>query len=252
MIYKYKNLTDYPIVEVLDEFKETKKVTGTFHLSFFKHALAYISNSCTLVRTEAGKISPSETYARMGKDNNELGKQLVSLFYQVSRSQLIALKLTDRRVLDYNTAVPLFMSAYKLYDDIGYEEWDKEDKFIKYFLGKPLEGLYELDDWELPSDFDIDQARIDSQTSASGAKAGETEPPTSYKFNTAKWTPTITRKDMIGRMTLQTWAYNVEYRHDKMILDPWNWDNMPEAYDIRAKDILDPATVYVQNPDLDY
>jgi hypothetical protein len=52
---------------------------------------------------------------------------------------------------------------------------------------------------------------------------------------------------MIGRMMLQTWSYNSTLRKDSMILDPLNWDNMPEAYDITAKEIL--AQV---NNDLDY
>ena len=250
MIYKYKNLTDYPIEETLEEYRETKKVNATFHLSFFKHALAYISNSCTLVRTEAGKISPSETYARMRADGNQLGLKLITLFYEVPRSQIMYNAQVYKDVLQYNSAVPLFMSAYKLYDDIGYEEWDKEDKFIKYFLGKPLEGLTELDDlWEYPVDLDIDEERTEAQTVKSGVKAGEVTLPTAWKFNTGtlSFLPDVTRKDMIGRMMLQTWSYNSTLRKDSMILDPLNWDNMPEAYDITAKEIL--AQV---NNDLDY
>ena len=121
------------------------------------------------------------------------------------------------------------------------EKWDKSDSMLKYFLGSALEGLTELPEgWTGPDDAVEERDRL--QTYSTGAKSGETEAPTSYKLNRATWYAPVLRSDIIARMVLQTWLFNSSLRNDLMILDPWDWDSMPESLDITTEDILSIGT----------
>jgi hypothetical protein len=52
----------------------------------------------------------------------------------------------------------------------------------------------------------------------------------------------VGRRDIIARMVLQTWVFNAVFRNELMILDPWNWDSMPESLDLTGEDILMPKS----------
>jgi hypothetical protein len=258
-MYKYKDLEQYPLKDMIEDWRDTKKVGDKLHLQFFAHSLAYISKNVVLVNCanlpfqgEPGEmISSTNTYEKM--KNDFLALRILKLWYDVPRSKLIAVALTHKDARQYSSVVPLFMSAFKLYDDVGYEKWDKSDKMLKYFLGKSLEGLTDLPEgWTGPDD--TMQERVLLQTYSTGTKSGETEPPTSYKLNRATWyAEGVAHNDIIARMVLQTWLFNTIYRNDLMILDPWDWDSMPEAIDITTEDILSIGTTSKKGSDaLDY
>ena len=140
----------------------------------------------------------------------------------------------------YSSAVPLTMAALKEHQGIKYNEWNKEDPSIVYFLGSGLKGLYDMQKIEplaLTSE-DVHKYRSIGMTYSSGKKEGTTEPPTAWKLNKLDLVPTdVHRNDMINRMLLQTWVFNAELRHTNMILDPWDWDLVPEPWDISVQDL---------------
>jgi len=248
-MYKYKDLTQYPLKDMIEDWRDTKKVADKMHLQFFAHSLAYISKNVQLLSTinqpfqgQPGEmISSTNTYEKMRAENDFLALRILKLWYDVPRSKLIGVALTHKDARQYSSVVPLFMSAFKLYDGVGYEKWDKSDSMLKYFLGSALEGLTELPEgWTGPDDAVEERDRL--QTYSTGAKSGETEAPTSYKLNRATWYAPVLRSDIIARMVLQTWLFNSSLRNDLMILDPWDWDSMPESLDITTEDILSIGT----------
>jgi hypothetical protein len=244
MLYKFKNLEDYPLKELLEEYAEDGKITsGKMLPQFFAHALAYISRTVILIDNEGVEISRdlsrrdqlraiSSTNTITKMLDNKLAMLLLKVFYAIPRSQILNLSQTHKDARQYSSAVPLFMSAFKLFDGIDYEWWDKSDPKLKYFLGNSLEGLLALGDW----DFEYDQDKRD--TALTVMSTGEVQPPTSYKCLKAAWQPDVGRRDIIARMVLQTWVFNTVFRNDLMILDPWNWESMPKSLDITGEDIL--------------
>jgi len=221
MIFKYKDLARYPVLDIIAQY-EAKELKDILAPQYFEHMRAHLSNKTTLVRNAKGLIEAKKTYEGM----DDLSKHFIGLMHKVPRSKLAKLAATKNP--DFSAAVPYVMSAFKLYDDIGYEEWDKSDPFLVFFLSGM--GWLLATDFEVPEE-SIEQLRIDHMTVQT---TGHTEVPTKYKFNNGK----VFTHSMLGRMYCQTWVFHSSIRTDLMILDPVNWDNVPEAEDMNADDVL--------------
>lgn len=238
MLTPQKSLEDYPLQEMATELSAGNKLKDKLPEPFFRHAAPFLAQNIPLV-TEGDKISPSKTIARMKKSGNKTANLIFKLYALFSRTDIM--HGPQGKKPQFSSATPLTMAALKEHQGIMYEDWDKTDSSIQYFLGSALIGLHTIDPERIELDATaVSELRIKGMTYSSGKKEGETEPPTAWKLNKLKdlFSSEIPRSDMLNRMLLQTWVYHASLRHPHMILDPWEWDKMPAPWDISSNDVI--------------
>jgi len=156
-------------------------------------------------------------------------RNLVLVLYFTPRSGLIKKMVSNPELA---SLTPLVLYAFKLYHNINYEEWDKTDPKLKFFLGKFLESI--LSDNAIDPQLSVQEIielRGHGLTYKTGKKAGQQASLVSNKMNF-----NVLHGNLVPKVTmymyLQTWLANVSCRNtNSMILDPFNWDNVPEAVD---------------------
>lgn len=191
--------------------------------SFIPHTLALFA-TVKLIRNDNNLISMTETM-RNNQDNDI--DRLVIFTGKANRSLLYYSKV---KLSTHKAYTPLFMYAHKLYNDVEYTEWDKEDPAIEWALGRTLYRALEYARNNPNPNFSLErikELRYNSMTYRAGKKAGITAPITDFKMHAYEDIPAE-----VMRMLLQTWILNAELRDDKaMILDIWDWDNIPAPLD---------------------
>lgn len=210
--------------------------------TFLPHILPILAS--VKLETKNGKISSKDTfsglldYEYIETPNGEISginvQYLIRFLYLVNRGDLIYGSQINNSTLAAFT--PLMLFAHKLYNNVPYSKWDKEDKAIKGFLGPILEVILEVKNApELTID-KINTYRNMALTFKSGAKAGTIDKLTNYKCSISTLEDIPYPRTAI-MMYLQTWLANAAIRDtNSMILDPINWDVVPEALDIVVKE----------------
>lgn len=164
-------------------------------------------------------------------------KALLQLLYYVKRANLITgSQVKNSRLASFT---PMLMYAHKLHNGVSYSKWDRNDKFIRFILGKYLENILTVT--KIPEDIDYAYWRTLALTvSSKGSKTyGQMARATSYKCNLHSIMDVELPKTVIMQV-LQLWLANVECRNtESMILDPLNWDNIPEPIDAVVPEIVD-------------
>jgi hypothetical protein len=149
--------------------------------------------------------------------------ELVVFMYKVNRS--VILKVNQNQNPKYGQLTPLFLYAHKFYNDIPYEMWDKKDSAIHFALGKNLNPVLS---YKPVGDFDLVEIRKDALTENT---TGQLKPLISNKMNIKEINGIKVPKCALF-MLLQTWICNASIRNtESMILDPENWDRIPDALD---------------------
>lgn len=228
--------------QMFNELQRAEDAKTTYYpkvgSAFLDHILPILSS--VILERRAGLISMKDTFSSvkdLGSASLNLDTPngpilyrqvyfLIALLYQVKRSSFITGTMIKNT--RFCTMVPLIMYAHKLYNDVNYSEWDKEDIDIKYALGKYFEDILTVK--ELPT-FDIIEARKEALTFKTGTKAGVMDKLTSYKCNITHLGGVELPKNVI-RMLLQLWVANASIRNiDSMILHPLDWDFIPDPID---------------------
>ena len=210
-------------------------------VSFVNQSLAIFSH-VPLIRNEANLVSMKQTMDALPASikigggefidkENLIG--LILIIYELQRSFFVsAMKKTPQ----HSSFVPLFMYAQKSEHGIQYEEWDKEDPTLKYVLGRTLEKAIAISQLTLTAD-EVSELRQQGLTYKTGKRAGEMENLQSHKMPIGLLVVRDGVEVAIPKeacyMLLQTWTCSAGIRDvNSMILDPWNWDNVPEALDV--------------------
>jgi len=225
--------------EIEDPKDSTKLKTVPLRANEKKLKYAYMStlwpdimlwlSSAKLIKSDNGKISAERTIEAI---ENEPMKAAIRIFgRERARAQMFngTSKLNSR----YCSLVPIFMSAHKEFNDVGYEDWDKTDPWIKYVVGLKL--------WE-----DISPwlktvgllAKVTRKQAMYNAK-GEPLAATSYFNNQFIYGPSgdkLNAGNLMRFIHFQLWMANVENRNKYMILDTINWDNIPESLDAQIEE----------------
>jgi hypothetical protein len=154
--------------------------------------------------------------------------------HKLRRSSLVKAQ-SQPQYASYSTLVPLIMSGFKKYQEIPYSKWSQvgldcimEANLLEAAMAGTLEDL---------DDIDIMSARDVGLLIKSGPKAGDSNNPlTTWKLTGTKGTaighlPTLTQT-----MLAQIWVAHPSLRSRYMILNPDDWDDMPEP--LIATDIL--------------
>jgi hypothetical protein len=157
--------------------------------------------------------------------------------------------------------VPKFLYAHKLYNDIPYEAWDKEDSRMALALGKGLEFILPARDIFTPEVIEKYIAPNVAKLRDAGLtnKEGVTKGASTYGMLTAAIDALVSSivveddeeaENLVAnllknralvtntfRILLQTYMANSVKRSPNMILDIHNWDNMPESIDVDSDEI---------------
>lgn len=177
------------------------------------------------VKDDTGKYSVTKTLAKV--DNDELKAYLKYVALSHARGKLY--RGSAKENARHSALTPIFLAAHKQYNNIKYEEWNKEDKFIRFAVGFRLyDSIMKWKDIPLSKELLAVCRRNALVTSRGKEIAASAWPFHNIKLdNSTVLRPT----DMFRHIWLQTWVANVEIRDEYMILDVNNWDLMPEAFD---------------------
>lgn len=126
----------------------------------------------------------------------------------------------------YSALVPLILSGLKQYQNISYSSWT-EDGLSAIVDPK----LYEAMMYDMPelSTERILQIREQGLMTKSGAKMGTLKPAKStWKLTGIGNTELAEAPSLISTMVAQIWVAHPSIRNRYMILNPMDWDSMPE------------------------
>lgn len=227
-------------------YKDTKiKWKPPFSDSFLDHCLPILAS--IKLETRAGKISSEDTFLSLKNEGSITTPnglmaasnvmQLIRMLYFTKRSHLVSgSQIRDSRLA---TFTPLMLYAHKLYNDVPYSSW-LHDKSIHYFLGTTLDLILEVK--KLP-DITLDQLiehRKVALTFKTGVKQGKQEQAYNYKCAIDNINGFPLPRPVI-MMMLQLWLAHASVRNtyhsedgklqSSMILDPLDWDHVPNAID---------------------
>ena len=194
---------------------------------FYPQALAHVAK-WRLSRNESGHFSGKNLVIDNCK-NDEFNKGLYWIL--MSKHRAVVKQYVQA---EYCSMVPLVLSAFKKHCDTSYSSWDPEEL---HFVVDPklLEAMTTV-----PPTYSKDellQFRVDGLVvgETSKIRPGEAKNPvTSYNLHRLEKELSDGRVGMGGlpplvRMMLcQTWCAHPQNRNHYMILDPLNWDRVPE------------------------
>lgn len=198
--------------------------------------------SIPLVYNDKGLVSTSQTIQKLKNTGtittpNSLmsganALDLLRFITTVPRSKLQ--KSAFNKLPTYGTFTPLFLYAHKLYNNVPYNKWDRSDELLKPILGVMLRDILDTPK-ELAELIDIEEWREKAGLFKSGKHMGECAALTTFKMNLNG----VIINDAYYKvpkaalfMKLQMWIAHASLRKpDIMILDPFDWDIVPEALD---------------------
>lgn len=214
--------------DTIDQFSETY---GLKHKSWLYHQLFAHVAKWGATRNEAGKISAQH----MLKSNLTANPKNQGIYYFLMSDHRALQKQSSAEGLPFCSFVPLILAAHKKINGIKYSEWDREE--AKLVINP---ALYEAIT-SIPPEYTTEEIltfRHVGLTVKSGTKAGSLKSPVStYGLNGLPWV-VGTDDDRVGpgklpqllrMMICQTWCAHPQNRNHYMILDPLDWDRMPEA-----------------------
>jgi hypothetical protein len=153
---------------------------------------------------------------------------------RIKRSLLVNKQIANPK---YSSLTPLILMGVKLYQGIEYSKW-QELLGLEWILEPELYTAAHIEYDNLGSERLL-EIRHQGLTQRSGTKAGQLKPAEST------WSLTGIQATEIGHlpkltqtMLTQIWLAHPKHRDPYMILDPKNWDHMPQPliqYDVFKK-----------------
>jgi hypothetical protein len=227
-------------------------------LSWLPQQMMAYFGSWEAVRVD-GVYSPALTVKRNTQERNDLYALGALMLAKAPRSDFFkgAPKGSQQYKSPINPLVPIVLAGFKRYQNIPYEAWDKSeipsivDDEIALLVGCKVPSL---------SDVDILAIRNTALTPKTGARAGKSNNPATTASLYHLQESAIGHLPKLARhMVLQTWAAHPQNRDPYAILDPENWDKVPdplvEGTDLflppesqPSKRIVTGATTYADMP----
>ena len=178
----------------------------------------------TLVRVD-GKIDALNTLKHnVGDDAWQIGLWKLS---RIKRSQLVASQV---KAPEYAQFTPLVLAGFKRMQNVTYESW-RGAVGLEHILEPDIYNAIVLDDYScctLGSERLL-EIRAQGLKIMSGAKVGQ------MKSAESTWSLTGIKDTELGgtpkltqTMLTQCWLAHPKHRTHLMVLDPQNWDRMPE------------------------
>jgi len=224
----------------LDHFAETtlSKRCGSWLLP----QLVAAFGSWTLARDVNGCIDVRETLKRNCENN--IANTSYWKLSRVNRS-LLVVKQTAQP--EYGTLTPLILAGFKRMQGIQYEQW-RGLANLEYILEPRLYKAATADCSGLSLGSErLQQIRTQGLTARSGAKAGQLKSAEStWSLTGIADTELSHLPKLTTTMLTQIWLAHPSLRTSMMILDPQNWDRMPEP--LLATDVFKKPEQHNEKP----
>jgi len=226
-----KELKHIPFQLVYEDGREgtdQRKAFAKYSTWALPQALAYIG-SWKAIKNDEGDYDGILT-VRHALKCSEVGSDWEKglMYYLTShpRGLIIpaGLKATSKEMLPFSALVPLFLAAFKKYQDIPYSSWTN-------FKGLIDQDLYNAMHAEIPQ-YTVDELlerRAEGSTVRSGDKAGTVKNPISTTSIIKTSDEEFDKLPRLAKIMLcQVWLAHPSIRNSYMILDPTDWDSMPK------------------------
>lgn len=196
-------------------------------LSWLPQQMMAYFGSWEAVRVE-GAYSPALTARRNTQDRNDRFALGALLLAKAKRGDIFkgAPKGSQQYKSPINPLVPIVLAGFKRYQSIPYEAWNKDelpalvDSDIVQLIGCRVPSL---------SNSEILGFRNKALTPTNGPRSGKcNNPATTAALYHLQETPLGHLPKLAKHMVLQTWAAHPQNRDKYAILDPENWDRVPE------------------------
>ena len=148
------------------------------------------------------------------------------------RGNILNGKQTLPQSLRYNTAVPLFLSAYKEFRGVQYSDWDYDDPSAVFFVDKYNLELIKFATSEAPprwTEAKLRDYRDLGRKVQTGPKAGTSTPILAATALHGIPDPEFTALPKLVKLALaQVWVYAPEVRHALAISNAYDLDSPPQ------------------------
>jgi hypothetical protein len=215
-------------------------------LNWLPHQLLAYFGTWKAVRDDTGKYSAiltSDANTRQRGDYYALGSALLATSARTNFFK-DAPKGNQQYKSVINPLVPIILAGFKKYQGINYSEWNPVG--LELLLDSELAKVVGVTVPEL-SHSELIALRNTAITDKQGARAGiPNNPATCTKLNHLGDTALGHLPKLAKYMVLQTWAAHPSNRNEYMILDPNNWDHVPEP--LVSKDIFLPKSLQTVQP----
>ena len=196
-------------------------------LSWLPQQMMAYFGSWEAVRVD-GVYSPALTVKRNTQERNDLFAMGAMLLAKAKRSELFkgAPKGSQQYKSPINPLVPIILAGFKRYQNIPYEAWNKSE--IASIVDPEIAQLVFCKVPDLTNS-DILGFRNTALTPKQGPRAGKcNNPATTAALYHLQETSIGHLPKLAKHMVLQTWAAHPQNRDPYAILDPENWDRVPE------------------------
>lgn len=205
-------------------------------LSWLPHQLLAYFGTWTAVRDDAGKYSAPLSWDANTRQRNDYYALGSALLATSARTNFFkdAPKGNQQYKSVINPMVPIILAGFKKFQGIKYSDWSQEG--LETLLDADLAKLVGVTVPEI-SLSDLLALRNTALTDRSGPREGiPNNPATCTKLNHLSDTALGHLPKLAKYMVLQTWACHPSNRNEYMILDPNDWDRIPEP--LITKDIF--------------
>ena len=174
--------------------------------------------------TSAGQIDCLATIKHNCSDPKQ---QELWKLSRIKRSKMVKKQIANPK---YAILTPLILAGFKLYQGVPYSAWQGLDH-LEYIIHSDLLAAIVIDynSYDNLGSDRLLEIRNQGLTQRSGTKAGQLKP------SESTWSLSGSQDTEIGHlpkltqtMLCQNWLAHPTHRHELMILDPKNWDNMPK------------------------
>ena len=213
--------------EVIEEFIKRHKLQSKAEWFFSKVIAAF--GRLKLERNDNGLISAKKLVQNTIKNDPEL-HALWYLMRHSKRGSFIKGQ-TDKTVRNYCALVPIIMSAFKVARDVPYMMWDPSEivGIVDPNLAEAMLFTSSSEFAEIARIENVLEERNKALMTRTGLKSGQMKKPeTTYSLFPDKSSPLYLYPTLVRIMVCQTWCAHPNNRTKYMVLDPSNWDNMPE------------------------
>ncbi len=226
-----KELKQLPFQLVFEDGRDgvdQRKAFAKYSTWALPQALAHIG-TWKAIKDKDGNYDGVAT-VRNAISSSEVGsdwtKGLIYFITSHPRGTIIpyGVKATSKEMLPFSALVPLFLAAFKKYQNIPYSKW----VHLQDLIDQDLLAAMKAETPEYTVD-ELLERRVEGSTIRSGDKAGNIKNPLSTTSLTKTGDDEFDKLPRLAKIMLtQCWLAHPSVRNEYMILDPNDWDNMPK------------------------